>query len=190
AIRPALELALAGDTVIVADGLYQGYDDRELDFHGRNLTVRSANGPANCTLDCQGEGRAFNLHTNESLASRIQGFTIRNGVAPRVDPQYVSNQGGGILALAATPTIVDCVVSDCAADYQGGGMWLFGGRVENCTFAHDVSRDPNSTSYGAGGGLFAQSAVVVVGCRFERNEARAGAGLFAASPPSTPVQSL
>ena len=39
-----------GDEVEVADGMYTGVGNRDLDFGGKLITVRSANGPDNCII--------------------------------------------------------------------------------------------------------------------------------------------
>ena len=53
-IKAGINAAVDGDEVVVADGLYTGSGNRELDFGGRDLVVRSANGPDNCIIDCEG----------------------------------------------------------------------------------------------------------------------------------------
>jgi hypothetical protein len=44
-IQAALDAAVSGDTVTVADGRYQGPGNRDLDFDGKAITLRSENGP-------------------------------------------------------------------------------------------------------------------------------------------------
>ncbi len=44
AIQEGINAAVAGDTVEVADGVYTGNGNRDLDFHGKAITVRSASG--------------------------------------------------------------------------------------------------------------------------------------------------
>ncbi|MHC4721561.1 MAG: InlB B-repeat-containing protein, partial [Planctomycetota bacterium] len=55
---PAMPEAF-GDIVVVGDGVYTGPGNRDLDFHGKLITVRSEVGPDECIIDCQGAGRAF-----------------------------------------------------------------------------------------------------------------------------------
>ena len=40
-----------GDTILVADGVYTGLGNRDLDFHGTAVALRSTNGPAECIID-------------------------------------------------------------------------------------------------------------------------------------------
>ncbi|MHC4615163.1 MAG: hypothetical protein ACYTAU_16500, partial [Planctomycetota bacterium] len=78
-IGAAIAVAQRGDRIIVADGVYTGPDNRDMSFSGKDIVVRSANGPDNCIIDCQFQGRAFELLDGETRAAVIEGFTIRNG---------------------------------------------------------------------------------------------------------------
>lgn len=138
-IRFAIEAAQDGDTVLIADGTYIGSDNRNLDFAGKAITVRSENGPADCTIDCQGQGRAFLFHNGETSQSRVEGFTIINGS---------STFGGAIRCTDSDPVISDCVIRNCEAAW-GGGILLDGGsraRIENCV----VTNNEAFTSHGGG----------------------------------------
>ncbi|MBN2055576.1 right-handed parallel beta-helix repeat-containing protein [bacterium] len=119
--------ASSGDTVLVADGTYSGPNNRDIQFNGKSLTVRSENGPENCVIDC--EGTAVSLHRGfyfsmEGPASVLDGFTIRNGYVDNDRPGTMDN-GGGILCLYASPTIRNCIVTACTvtgATSCGGGI--------------------------------------------------------------------
>ena len=52
-IGGAIHAASSGDTVLVANGTYTGYANREMNFAGKTLTVKSVGGAANCVIDCQ-----------------------------------------------------------------------------------------------------------------------------------------
>jgi hypothetical protein len=119
-IQQGIDAAATGDTVLVAPGNYIGTENRNLDFHGKDLVVRSEAGYAFTTIDCQLLGRGFHLHTGESSAARIEGFTVRRGLA--LEPFFT---GGGILCEGASPTITDCRIQECEA-HIGGGMSLSG----------------------------------------------------------------
>ena len=53
-IQSAIDDANDWDVIIVADGVYTGEGNRDLDCLGKAITVRSENGPENCIIDCNG----------------------------------------------------------------------------------------------------------------------------------------
>ncbi|KKM02889.1 hypothetical protein LCGC14_1779920, partial [marine sediment metagenome] len=82
-IQAAINAATTDNTVVVADGTYTGDGNRDIDFKGKIITVKSANGPQNCIIDCQGTKaephRGFYFHNAEDRYSVLDGFTITNG---------------------------------------------------------------------------------------------------------------
>ena len=119
-IGQALALAQSSHTILVADGVYTGPENRNLDFTGRDISLRSSNGPAQCVIDCQAVDRAFEFHSGETHAALVQGFQIANGHTPQVG----SGLGGAIEVKNASPTIEHCVITSCYAAAQGGGISL------------------------------------------------------------------
>jgi len=47
-IQEAIDAAVDGDIIIIADDTYTGPDNKNLDFAGRAITLMSENGPNNC----------------------------------------------------------------------------------------------------------------------------------------------
>jgi hypothetical protein len=164
-IQAGIDAAIDGDDVIVADGVYTGAGNKELDFEGRIITVRSANGPVTCIIDCEGSGRAFFVHSEETADSVIDGFTITNGSA---------GVGGGMILSYADTTVSNCIFTNNAADICGAVRHdgLDEMTFSNCTFSG------NWALVGAGAiGSFGPGRMNVVDCVFADNEADAVAAL-------------
>jgi hypothetical protein len=118
-IQAGIDAAVNGDTVLVADGTYKGDGNKDLDFTGKAITVRSENGPENSVIDCEKNGRGFNFWSGEGQDSVVSGFTITNGKA---------GDGGGIRIYDSSPTISNCIIENCqtkytTGDYYGGGIY-------------------------------------------------------------------
>ena len=65
-IEAAILAATPGDVVMLDDGVYTGDGNRELDFGGKAITVRSASGnPATCIIDCGGAAQGFYFRNAE-----------------------------------------------------------------------------------------------------------------------------
>jgi len=47
-IQSAIDVAVSGDIIVVDDGVYTGDGNRDIDFKGKAITLRSENGPENC----------------------------------------------------------------------------------------------------------------------------------------------
>ena len=113
-ILEGITAADTGDIVEIADGTYTGADNKNLDFDGKEITVRSASGdPTQCVIDCENDGRGFYFHHQEGAAAVISGITIANGSG---------NVGAGIYCTGSRPTIQDCVIRDCIATSDAGGI--------------------------------------------------------------------
>ncbi|MHC4220304.1 MAG: right-handed parallel beta-helix repeat-containing protein [Planctomycetota bacterium] len=186
-IGAAITAARRGDTVIVADGVYTGPDNRDLTFSGKDIVVRSANGPAACIIDCQLQGRAFMLVDGETRAAVIEGFTIRNG-------NVENSNGGGIdIGLSTSPTIRNCVFRNNTASALGGGMAVRGQCtpiIDRCTFINNASFGTEESSEGGGLCLFFLSPATVTNCVFIDNFSEYGGGLSCALSDATIVNCL
>ncbi len=129
-IQPALDAAPDGAIVRVAAGTYTGDENRDLDFGGKDLVLESEAGLEATIIDCEGLGRGFHFHGQESPEAVVDGFTIRNGA---------SAAGGGVRCFFnSSPTLKNLVIEDCAATGNGGGLVCAGGAspvLESVTIA-------------------------------------------------------
>ena len=195
-IQAAIDAAtVPGDVVLVANGTYRGDGNRDLDFHGRALSVRSVSGPLSTIVDCTDETGSphtgINFHSGERDDSILEGFTITGGA---------NETGGGIYCERGRPTIRNCIIrGNRASDYGGGiacggnatfmqctisgnlsegdaggiGSWGRHARFINCLIA-------GNTAATDGGGLHAWDLLEpVVNCTLVGNRAARGGGVFA-----------
>jgi hypothetical protein len=118
-IRAGIRASISGDTVLVRPGVYDTWDDFELDFGGRAILLTSETGPQDCIIDCWGYFYGFYFHHGETSAARLVGFTIRNGA----EDQYTyAPPGGGIYCYHSSPTIENCIIQQCSADTFGAAI--------------------------------------------------------------------
>jgi parallel beta-helix repeat protein/predicted outer membrane repeat protein len=162
AIQPCIDAAFDGDTCLVADGVYTGIDNRNVDFDGRLITLQSENGPVACIIDCQSAGRAFLFNSGETAAAVVDGFTIRNGSSGSSGAVYLSN---------SSPTITDCVFSQNAATNGNGGA--IGGSFNSAPVITGCTFSENTATNGRGGGVYftQDSDPTITDCTFTGNEA-------------------
>jgi hypothetical protein len=114
-IQAGIDAAYDGDTVLVADGTYTGIGNKNLDFGGKAITVKSENGAAVTIIDCKKDGRGFCFHSGETELSVVDGFTITNG--------YVgSDEGGGGIECSnsSSPTIRNNTITGNSSGFGGG----------------------------------------------------------------------
>ncbi len=185
-IQAGIDSALAGDTLLLASGVYTGGGNRDIDYHGKSIVIRSVvNAPAACIIDCEASAgdphRGFYFHSGEDSNAVLQGVTIRNGY-------LASANGGGVYCESgSSPTIRNCVFTDNTAANYGGGMMA----NQTSVFAYDCVFENNTvTVAGAqGGGLFCEASPVVVmnNCHFRDNRSPGGGGgaFFAGSDTSS-----
>lgn len=179
-LQAAVNAAADGATILVADGLYTGVGNRDVDLGAKQLVIRSENGPQTCVIDCQGTiaepHRAIVIQGGQTRATRIEGLTIRGGTTLQgaiADPF----NGGAIQILGSSPTISNCVFTQNECACWGGAVYsAHGGAplIENCSFIDNHSGDD-------GGGFFCwnEAAPVVVSSIFVGNSADVQGGAVA-----------
>lgn len=166
-IRAAVQAVHSGDIIELADGIFQGPDNRNINFLGKLITIRSQRGdPARCVIDCQGAGRGFVFDSGELPQATLEGVTVAHG--------YSSVGSAVICANYAMPTLKRCVFSENVSTVWAAGVFcsVTSPTIIECLFINNTAR------YG-GGVLIAQGSPLVSHCTFVANEAYGGGGVFA-----------
>jgi hypothetical protein len=190
-IQAAINAAAPGDVVELTDGTFVGDGNRDLDYHGKAITVRSQNGnPAVCIIDCEGGStnphRGFYFHSGEGAAALLEGITIRKGYTVG---DYPYRCGAGILCYpSSSPTITNCIFSENVVPgpgcwYDGGGIYCYSSSspiITDCVFTGNAA--------GTGGGLECKEcSPTIINCVFRENSAAEYGGGMMASHLSHPV---
>ncbi len=157
-IGEALTLACAGDTILLADGVYTGNDNCDLGIENE-VVLRSASGdPDLCIID--GEDMHGGTYLRQAIVEGVT-FARMATTAIRVSGHY-------------NPTIRNCVFRDNHGNH-GGGLGSTSGAdlvVENCLFlANEASRGGAVDIYASGAAF--------INCTFYGNSASYGSAINA-----------
>ncbi len=137
-IQAGVDASAENDTVLVAAGTYTGLGNRDISCTQGIALIGEAGSKAT-TIDCEGMGRGFHIHTGWDQAATLSGFTIRNGYA---------YDGGGVWFSGFDPKLEDIRIQDCVATGDGGGlhMTVLSASISNCEIS--------GCSADRGGGLY------------------------------------
>jgi len=206
-IQAAIDAASDGDTVLVADGLYLGEGNVDIDFSGKAITVKSKTGPGATVIHCENNSRGFIFQDGENESSMLSGFTIKGGKADRggaiyckdSSPTIESNTiteseasyGGGIYCTNASPNIINNVITDNSA-YNGGGIYCTNSSptITKNEIANNVvqGRPTPMISFG-GGGIYCtdSSSPSITNNVITCNSAYRGGGIYCGSSSSPSI---
>ncbi len=111
-IQDGLDQAQSGDTVLVASGIYS----ENLIWPSKaGIVLISEHGPSQTIIDGDSAGSVISLLSAVvDSTTEIRGFTIRNGAA---------EQGGGFRCVGASPKILDNIIEECYAEFDGAGLY-------------------------------------------------------------------
>ena len=177
-IQAAIDAAVAGDEVVVADGIYH---EKDITIADKAITVRSSGGPTRCIVDAGGAGRAFRIVNNRTITPVLEGFSIRNGNA--LSGVYSNPSGAGVLIDQASAEVRDCRITACRA-FRGGAISMTGGPslVHRCYIAgNQAYSEGYDQAYGGGIVTASASADTISHCVIENNNAYHYAGNGSAS---------
>lgn len=153
-IQQAINDANDCDVIILARGRHTGPGNRDIDFGGKAITLRSTDPEdfdivASTIIDSQGSlqepHRGFYFHSGEDANSVVSGLTITGGSG--------AYQGGGINCIFnSSPTIKNCVITNNLTKDHGGGIYC--GYESSPTITNCIISSNSFNVYGYGGGIY------------------------------------
>lgn len=148
-IQAAIDAAYPEDTILLTNGTFSGEGNRDLELHGRPLTIRSENGPRSCVIDCEGSALephcGFYLNAADGPGARIEGLCITGGYFPAGGAIYcgensaptlielvmhmnIAELGGGLYSNGGSPTLIRVTLYGNEGALYGGGLYCTGTR--------------------------------------------------------------
>jgi hypothetical protein len=175
-IQAAVNAAVDGDEVVVANGIY----NTDVDILGKSITLRSAsNLPAFCVINCTAATGVTVLGAGETCV--IRGFLIRNGLrgvevnagaGASIENCIIQNHSiGGMLLNGESVAVKDCTIRNNTTTNAGAGMLITDGDV---TIRHcDIDNNAVTGFNAFGGGVHVGSNVTltIVDSSFSGNTA-------------------
>ncbi len=109
-IQAAIDIAVFGDEVVVAPGIYT----EAIDFVGKAITVRSSGGPVATTISAAGPSDSVvKCVSGEGPTTVLDGFTITGA--------FNNGGPGGLEISGSSPTVTNCIIAGNVGT-SGGGM--------------------------------------------------------------------
>jgi hypothetical protein len=169
-IQGAINVAVNGDTIIVAPGTYP----EKIDLAGKQITVRSSDGAAVTILDGTGISDSLVLcDSGETTNTVIDGFTFQDGVGRLSAGRRL---GGAMYVLFANPKVKNCIFRNNTAN-DGAALYIFTGNpvLINCLFVNNIGINPTPR----GGGVYCEFGnPLLTNCTLAANSASQGGGMY------------
>jgi hypothetical protein len=169
-IQEAVDVAQAGDTVLVVGGFY---DIGGRAVHGtltnrltidKAVLVQGLMGPEATVIAGTSEDRGAVRGVYVGVGAVLSGFTVTNGHT-RAQAELVEEQSGGGIWCEVSGMVSNCIVVGNAASWGGG---VYGGTLYNCTLEGNTARE-------SGGGVYRAK---LFACALLRNSAWNGGGAY------------
>jgi len=177
-IQDAIKAASAGDTILVDQGIYV----ENIDFLGKEITVKSRLGPEVTIIDANMIDSGVVFINGETEKAVLDGFTIKNGSGYIFDT-FNNRGGGGIYCFDSTPKIVNNIIINNKSNI-GGGVGCFGDKcnpeISSCYIANN--HVINNKCGGYGGGIACNyCSAIIFNCEIKNNSSVSiGGGIYAA----------
>ncbi len=158
------------NVIMVTAGIYTGANNKNIDFGGFDIKIRSIDGAETTIIDLEYEqsGKFIYLHSGETKGSWLDGFTMRNG--------RCHDTNGGIIEIISSGLIIkNCVFKDTSivgsGDQHGGAIISTNSNVDimNSKFINCLSEE-----YGGAIANISSAQMTIVDCEFTSNRALYG----------------
>jgi parallel beta-helix repeat protein/predicted outer membrane repeat protein len=193
-IAAAISASVNGDIIAIAAGTYY---EHSLNTNNKAITIGSASGNLDVTIDAQQGGSVFVIELGEGAGTVIKDLVITGGKgtdtggwaagggiycdysSPTISGCTIEGNtafsGGGIYCRdASNPTISGCTIDGNTAQW-GGGIYCY---ANNPTIS-DCMITGNTANNGEGGGIICyNSNPTISGCTIEGNTATSGGGIY------------
>lgn len=177
-IQSAISAAQDGDTVLVSPGTYSG----PINFQGKNIVVKSINGPIGTIIRTLSEFHCVMFTGGEDSTAILEGFWIRNRITDGLypDSRDIVQWGGGIYIYGSSPTIQNNIIDHCLADL-GAGVYL--NYSSSLLIDNIISNNYTYGDFNYGGGFFvgysgSNGPPSIINCIVKYNRARYGGGFM------------
>ncbi len=188
-IQAAVDDAVDGDEIILADGVYTGSGGYiSIDVTNKGIRIESQNGPDNCIIDCNGATGVYLSISDPNKHPVVSGLTVVNAAYYGF---YLNNNRNDNLS---TITVQNCIVRSC----NYAGIRVYGGPqnclvrnclIENCRLSGIYSLNQGclvedciirNNSSSRGGGIYGRGFETTIrNCLIENNYALGdGGGIY------------